>query len=279
MKKFLNILKWSVAVLSASLLLSALYYAVFAFFFSTDVEKALIDENAVFEQKLSEVEEALDMVSEELNVLHRRDEAIYRSVFKAELPDVDHMLEGVPSDDALAVAGKIEKKWRQVFANLDTIKVHPPMVLPVSGLSYTNVGASVGERMNPFYKVKTMHDGIDLVAPEGTPVLATASGYVTAVVRSMGGNGNLVEITHSGGYVTRYAHLSEIGVDKGSYVKRGSRIGSVGDSGRSFTTHLHYSILCDGEVVDPTHFFFGSLTPDEYMHFLIMSVSSGQSMD
>lgn len=265
--------------LAASLLLSVLYYAVFAVFFSTDAEKALIDENTVFEQKLSEVGEAVGMVSQEMNVLHRRDEAIYRAVFKAELPDVDQMLDGAPSDDALIVADRVERKWRQVFACLDTIKAPPPMILPVNGLNYTNVGASVGERMNPFYKVKTRHDGIDLVAPEGTPVLAAASGYVTAVKHSMGGDGNMVEITHGGGYVTRYAHMSETCVKQGSYVRRGSRVGGVGDSGRSFTTHLHYSILRNGEVMDPTHFFFGSLTPDEYIHFLIMSASSGQSMD
>ena len=68
-------------------------------------------------------------------------------------------------------------------------------------------------------------------------------------------------------------------VRKGERVKAGKAIGLVGASGRAFTTHLHYEVLHDGEIMDPVHFFFSSLTPDEYADFLTMSSSSGQSMD
>lgn len=280
MKKFLNILKWAGICFVASLILSMIYYAICASIFSTDLEKELLDENRLFRRELPQVEAAATLIEQEIDLLRLRDENIYRQVFKTELPHIDDMLESRPADDVLETADRIEKCWQQVLDSLmHPSSPVPPMIFPIVGLEHTNVGASTGERMNPFYKVKIHHDGIDLVAPEGTNVYATAPGFVTKVQKTNGGKGNMVEITHSGGYVTRYAHLSEMLVKSGIYVSRGRAIGKVGDSGRSFTTHLHYEILYNGEVMDPTHFFFGSLTPKEYLNFLIMSTSSGQSMD
>lgn len=280
MKRFLNILKRVGVCFGASLVLSAVYYVICALIFSTDVEKELLDENRLFRRELPQVEAAATLVEQEIDVLRLRDENIYREVFKTDLLHLDDMLESRPADDVLETAGRIEKCWQQVLDSLMRPSVvTPPMMFPITRLDHTSVGASTGERMNPFYKVRVHHDGIDLVAPEGTMVYATAPGFVTKVQKTEGGKGNMVEITHSGGYVTRYAHLSEILAKKGIYVSRGRAIGKVGDSGRSFTTHLHYEILYNGEVMDPTHFFFGTLTPEEYLKFLIMSTSSGQSMD
>lgn len=264
--------------IAGSLVLSVLYYVVFSLLFSTDVEKELIRENRLYAEELPEAEMATEMVSDVMELLHMRDKNIYLSVFKAELPQVGDMLEGKPAD-ASSSAAQTESSWRAIFDTLAVKKIIPPMQLPLENLNYTNVGASVGERMNPFYKVKVHHDGMDFVANEGTEVLATASGIVTKVQSSEGGKGNMVEISHAGGYVTRYAHLLKTLVRKGERVKAGKAIGLVGASGRAFTTHLHYEVLHDGEVMDPVHFFFSSLTPDEYADFLAMSSSSGQSMD
>lgn len=264
--------------IAGSLVLSVLYYVVFSLLFSTDVEKELIRENRLYAEELPEAEMATEMVGDVMELLQMRDKNIYLSVFKAELPQVGDMLEGKPVD-ASSSAAQTESNWRAIFDTLVVKKIIPPMQLPLENLNYTNVGASVGERMNPFYKVKVHHDGMDFVANEGTEVLATAPGIVTKVQSSEGGKGNMVEITHTGGYVTRYAHLLKTLVRKGERVKAGKAIGLVGASGRAFTTHLHYEVLHDGEVMDPVHFFFSSLTPDEYADFLAMSSSSGQSMD
>lgn len=264
--------------IAGSLVLSVLYYVVFSLLFSTDVEKELIRENRLYAEELPEAEMATEMVGDVMELLQMRDKNIYLSVFKAELPQVGDMLEGKPADASLSAA-QTESSWRAIFDTLAEKKIIPPMQLPLENLNYTNVGASVGERMNPFYKVKVHHDGMDFVANEGTEVLATAPGIVTKVQSSEGGKGNMVEITHAGGYVTRYAHLLKTLVRKGERVKAGKAIGLVGASGRAFTTHLHYEVLHDGEVMDPVHFFFSSLTPDEYADFLAMSSSSGQSMD
>jgi murein DD-endopeptidase MepM/ murein hydrolase activator NlpD len=124
-----------------------------------------------------------------------------------------------------------------------------------------------------------MHGGLDLIASDGEPVYAAADGVVKSVVKSRKGLGNVVEIEHGGGYVTRYAHLADIEVSKGRKVRRGTRVGYVGMSGNSFAPHLHYEVVRDTVVLDPIHNFFASVTPDEYVNMLIMSASTGQSMD
>jgi len=293
-----RIIKYIFHFLLGSLVLSLFYYVIFSIFFYTDVEKQLRDENRLYRKELPEVERAASMVEEELEYLRMRDENIYRQVFKAEAPQVSRIIDSdiLSSDEvvkgslvkrtwdksskAMASASKTEDNWRAIFNLVNERSfVAPPLLSPIENLHHTNVGASVGNRMNPFYKVTARHDGIDIISPDGTPVLATADGWVEKVQESNGGKGKMVEIAHLGGYVTRYAHLSEISVKKGTYVHVGSQVGLVGDSGRSFTTHLHYEVIRDGVAVDPANFFMCSLTPFEYLNVLIMSASSGQSMD
>ena len=123
------------------------------------------------------------------------------------------------------------------------------------------------------------HNGLDLIAPAGDPVYAVADGRVKEIIRSRKGLGNVVVIDHGNGYVTRYAHLADIETRKGRKVRRGARLGYVGVSGNSFAPHLHYEVLRDTLVLDPVNHFFASVTPEEYMNMLIMSVTTGQSMD
>ena len=89
----------------------------------------------------------------------------------------------------------------------------------------------------------------------------------------------MVVIDHRNGYFTRYAHLADIETARGRSVKRGTRIGYVGVSGNSFAPHLHYEVLRDTLVMDPVNYFFASMTPEEYMNTMILSVATGQSMD
>ena len=153
------------------------------------------------------------------------------------------------------------------------------MTNPISGFSYARTGASVGERINPFYKVKAFHGGLDLISQQGETVRAAADGVVKEVVHSSKGLGNVVSIEHAEGYLTRYAHLENTRVTKGQKVKRGQVIGQVGMSGNSFAPHLHYEVLKDTLRMDPLNYLFASVTPDDYMGMLFMSVNTGQSMD
>jgi hypothetical protein len=77
----------------------------------------------------------------------------------------------------------------------------------------------------------------------------------------------------------RYALLGDISVSQGRTVKRGQKIGTVGISSTTYAPHLHYEVLKDGKVLDPVHFLFASVDPDEYAKMLYMSVSTRQSMD
>ncbi len=94
------------------------------------------------------------------------------------------------------------------------------------------------------------HQGLDLAAPEGTPVLATADGLVTLAERS-GVSGRLIVIEHGGGWETRYAHLRRIDVERGQRVARGQEIGTVGRSGNATGAHLHYEVRHAGLPLDP----------------------------
>ena len=123
------------------------------------------------------------------------------------------------------------------------------------------------------------HNGLDMIAPAGQPVHAAADGVVCNIIKSRKGLGNVVEIDHGNGYMTRYAHLADIEVSKGRKVEKGKRIGYVGVSGNSFAPHLHYEVMRDTLVLDPVNYMFASVTPGDYANILVMSVATGQSMD
>lgn len=125
-----------------------------------------------------------------------------------------------------------------------------PSAMPVKGTSLTS---KFGIRSDPFQGRAAMHAGVDLAAPLGTPIYATADGYVE---RSnwVGGYGNLVELNHGRGIQTRYGHLSKALVEPGQRVKRGDLIALMGSTGRSTGSHLHYEVRIDGKAVNPIPF-------------------------
>jgi len=107
----------------------------------------------------------------------------------------------------------------------------------------------------------TWHQGIDLSAPKGCEVRATAAGKVVVAERE-GAYGRTVVIDHGNGYRTRYAHLKRIAVEKGERVKAREVIGKVGKSGNASGYHLHYEVVREGTPVDPWPFMgSGSLRP------------------
>ena len=283
----------------ASLSMAVLYYVIFALFFSTDEERRLKNENRMYAKEYPLLEEREQMLSEVVEGLSVRDDRIYEEIFHTSAPNMDpgasidylFGLDSIPDGDIVkrsearldvlkGRAADVESDFRAIIDRLQGGEcVVPPMSNPLKDLSFAQTGASVGERINPFYKVKIMHNGLDLIAPAGDPVHAAGDGVVTEVVKSRKGLGNVVTITHKGGYKTRYAHLADIEVRKGNRVKKGKVIGYVGVSGNSFAPHLHYEVCRDTSVMDPVHYMFESVTPDEYVNMLIMSASTGQSMD
>ena len=290
-----SILKYTVATVS----LAVFYYIVFALVVNTDSERRLIRENRLYERTYQDMLKRERLLSDVISGLEVKDDQIYEEIFHARAPQMDALL----SEDYLAAAdtvpdyemveyaygkvvaaegraARVEDNFRRALGLVASgDRALPPMSLPLSTVSFAQVGASVGQKVNPFYKVETAHNGVDLIAPQGDPVLAVADGTVTDVVTSRKGLGNVVEITHPGGYVTRYAHLADITVSRGQRVQRGRKIASVGISGNSFAPHLHFELLKDGQYMDPVDCFFAGVTPDAYAGMKLMASRTGQSLD
>ena len=279
--------------------MAILYYVLFALVFSTDTERKLRHENRMYEQEYPLLAEKEALVADVIEGLKVKDDMIYENIFHTSAPDVDpHAsidfltgLDSIPDNDIVKYTEKkiaflescsnvVEANFRQVMEVIaDSGFVMPPMTNPIENFSFAQTGASVGDKMNPFYKVEMKHNGLDMIAPSGEPVYAAADGVVKEVVRSRKGLGNVVVIDHQNGYFTRYAHLADVEASKGRKVKRGTRIGHVGVSGNSFAPHLHYEVLRDTVVLDPVNHMFASVTPEEYINMMVLSVSTGQSMD
>ena len=123
-------------------------------------------------------------------------------------------------------------------------------------MHHARVTSPFGERHDPFRSgdVSKHHDGVDLGAPSGTPVLAPADGVVTVATehyRPSPDWGTVIVVDHGDGLQTRYAHLGSLAVTEGQKVTRGDTLGTVGATGRVTGPHLHFEVLRDGEPVDP----------------------------
>ena len=147
--------------------------------------------------------------------------------------------------------------------NKSDMLAHIPAIFPVKETEVKYISSFFGYRPDPIYKVEKFHSGIDFSAALGTDTYATGDGVVADVERNEWGYGNLVVIDHGYGYKTRYAHLHKAAVRKGQKVKRGQKIGTIGDSGKTTGVHLHYEVLKNDVQVDPINFFYNDLTPDE----------------
>ena len=154
-------------------------------------------------------------------------------------------------DNAMSEFGQFNKTissmrtdWDKQLLWLHTL----PTGVPIGGNFRMTSG--FGLRVDPFTHTLARHEGLDFTAMQGTPILATADGLVT---RSGWEDtyGNIVEVTHAEGFMTRYAHISKRLVTEGQRVKRGQHIADVGSTGRSTGPHLHYEVFRHGHVLNP----------------------------
>lgn len=125
-----------------------------------------------------------------------------------------------------------------------------PTEAPVKG---SRVGSAFGFRIDPFTGRSALHTGLDFPGDVGTPIHAAAGGVVV-VQEYHPAYGNMVELDHGKGLITRYAHASQVLVKKGDIVKRGQKIAEVGSTGRSTGPHLHFEVWVGGVVQDPARF-------------------------
>lgn len=132
-----------------------------------------------------------------------------------------------------------------------------PSILPATGWLSSGFSRS---RMHPILHTARPHEGLDISAPRGTPIMAAAAGRVVYAGRK-GDLGLTVEIDHGYGYLTRYGHADKLLVREGQRVARGDVIAQVGKSGLSTSSHLHYEVLVDGSPVNPMNFVVDGALP------------------
>jgi len=145
----------------------------------------------------------------------------------------------------LAELDKVDK----FLATKESLVAATPDLAPLFGKMTSNFGTRRWRRSGRTEN----HPGLDIAVPKGTPVYSPAEGVVTFAGRK-GDYGNLVELDHGTGYVTRFGHLSQIDVEVGDRVMKGQIIGLVGSTGRSTGPHLHYEVRMNGTAIDPINY-------------------------
>ena len=150
------------------------------------------------------------------------------------------------------------KKQAQWQRDLDRVSKLPTALPLAHDFSITS---GFGVRADPMTHQPSMHEGIDFVAPVGTPVRATADGKVLRSARA-GAYGEMVEVAHADGFVSRYAHLSRRHVNEGDKVERGQLLGLLGNTGRSTGPHLHYEVMYQGQAMHPAKAFAAWARPN-----------------
>jgi murein DD-endopeptidase MepM/ murein hydrolase activator NlpD len=177
---------------------------------------------------------------------------------------------------------RLEESYNELDASLSQLgssRNNIPSIQPVINHELTLLTAPYGVLMHPFYRTMQPHQGVDYTLPEGSRIFATADGIVKEVRGKNSTSGVTVVIDHRNGYVTSYSHLQSAKVKRGRKVHRGDIIALSGNTGLSLAPHLHYEVRYNGVRVDPIHYFFMELTPDEYQRIMRIAQSGMQSFD
>jgi len=248
----------------------------------------LARENSLLTEELQRFRDRVDGIEETLDHLNEQDGRV-RQLAGLEATDKEILEVGIggpglatpesrslwPVDSTLSKAafaveydlGALERRARLLSASLseasDSLAMHrdileaTPSILPAAGVLSSRFTTS---RLHPIFHRALPHEGVDISAPRGTPILAAAKGTVT-FAGWMSGLGNTVEIDHGYGYVTRYGHASKLLVRRGQKVIRGEVIANVGSTGISTSPHLHYEVHVGGVAVNPMNYVIGSVLP------------------
>lgn len=297
-KHFVKRLAW----LLASALAFALIFVWIAFYvIDSPKTKMLERENNELKEEIARLDGRMDLMGDVLSDLEDRDDNIYRTIFEAEpvpasqrypkLADdgrLDSLSHGEAYDllkaankkaDRLTVRMAVQGRSLDRLAEITTAKAEMlaciPAIRPLKNMY--RITSGFGYRYHPVLKTLRMHTGVDISAPKGTPVYATADGTVSSD-NGGSGYGICIIINHGYSYKSLYAHLSKKAVKPGQKVKRGQLIGYVGATGLAYGSHLHYEVIKNGRHVNPVYYFYADITPEEYNSILESSRIVNQSL-
>ena len=212
--------------------------------------QVLITQLAQLNAQLSGLDSRGKQIAEQLG-MKAQDLDVFISDTDSQPMDNEPLLEQMQ-----AVQVSLDDKARQI-AMLESLvsghHIHQQSQLSGRPIESGWLSSYYGMRADPFTGTPAMHKGLDFAGAAGDEVVATAAGIVTWA-GDRHGYGNLVEIEHKDGYITRYGHNQSIEVAIGDVVTKGQAIALMGNTGRSTGAHVHYEVIRNGQPVDPLPF-------------------------
>ena len=294
---------FSVVLVTAGILL-VLFYTIFP----SPREQELIGEIEGMSKKYEQLNQQVSEMERVLANVQERDADVHRAVFGMNPIDENVWNAGVGGHDnhpelqgfkygAATLKSSIEKidllarhltvqsksldTLQQLAHNQQEMLACLPSIKPVREDKLKrsiHILSGFGWRIHPIFKVRKFHAGVDFPAREGTAIQATGDGKVEFAGKKSG-YGNCVIIDHGYGYKTLYGHMHRMDVKRGEKVKKGQKIGEVGDTGISTAPHLHYEVHHKGKEVNPINFCMDGLSTTEYQEMVDQANSASQSFD
>lgn len=284
--------------------MAVLYYIGFSFFFDTPLEYKMKQSTEKINKEYKLLTKQYNTVKKVMDNVVERDRNIFKILFESEPYDFDseqqtnrlNLYERLMvlsnrklGEEFFEKTYQFEKRVKELhdtqiklskqMTEMSTKTNYLPAIQPIINKELTLLTASYGMRIHPFYKTLSSHQGVDYAVSEGSSVFATADGTVRNVIKQRTSSGLTIIISHGNGYETVYSHLGRIDVNVGSSVKRGDIIALSGNTGLSLAPHLHYEVRHNSMRVDPIHYFFKELTPEEYQKMMRISQSGMRSFD
>ena len=281
------------ALFVVSIAMTGLYFWIYSSVLGLESPKTALlkKENAEWTSKIEVLNRQLDSYDDALTTLQMRDDDIYRSIFG--MHEIPHEVreagfggvnryahyDAVNPDGPLKnTAIRLDVLTKKTFVQSrsfdevallskkagDMASCIPAIPPVIPDRSVYHISSRFGYRSDPFTGKSKRHTGVDFALMPGNPVFATGDGVVESVRHDFYGYGNQVLIDHGFGYKTRYAHLKGVEVSEGMVLKRGERIGTSGNSGRSSGPHLHYEVIYRDQHMNPSNYYDLDITPEEY---------------
>lgn len=266
---------------------------LFSYLFLTPKMYRINRDNREMMIKYRILQDRIRVAQQRTEEIRHRDNYVYRTLFSVDTLAVAGVREEYPSEKYADLADDpfaqlMVPTWRQLdqlarslyeesvsFDELQRLSADKeqmtsaiPAIWPIDrkALHNNHIGAFNPRRFHPILKRIRPHNGVDFGCNRGTPIYATGDAVVERANKSgyNGGFGRQVILNHGFGYKTRYAHMQDVQVSRGDTVRRGQVIGTVGNTGRSTSSHLHYEVIYKGRPVNPINYFNRHITAEEY---------------
>lgn len=280
------------------------FFFLFVSLVASPEEKQLARERNRLQAQYKLLERSMDDMYKVLSDLQQRDDNLYRVIFQSDpIPYslrtsgagnseyYKQLLSMTSSQIAVETTRKFDALKKQFYIqsqsyddlvvlakNQEKMLQSIPAIQPVLNKDLKRTASGYGWRIDPIYRTRRFHEGMDFTAPTGTDIFATGKGRIMFAGWRQG-YGNTVMIDHGFNYKTLYAHMHQIQVKVGQQVNRGEVIGTVGNTGKSTGPHLHYEVHHKGQPTNPQHYYFLDLSPEEYDDMVQLSNNAGQMFD